>query len=239
MEMKIKMHSPLAKKVDKIPILPTVMSGTHIEDQEDRNINLPDKTARFAQKMQFLSRDCQMMLTLICFCLIIFVFGCYFERGVAGRSGTHAFFRGTDGVKHILKKNDVIVVFNDTYAYLKKGVVSTETEKLMGSISSSEGTDGDKQALMEGDTVIWKNGMAYVNKKGEKTREPAGTNTWFKVRKNNTFQYIKKGNKIVIEKVRDLNNLSEKMNVPEKKLKEQDNTEKDEVNIGRMDEVEN
>ena len=76
-------------------------------------------------------------------------------------------------------------------------------------------------------------------KKGEKAREPTGTNTWFKVRKNNTFQYIKKGNKIVIEKVRDLNNLSEKMNVPKKKLKEQDNTEKDEVNIGRMDEVEN
>ena len=233
MEMKINLHSPLAKKVDKIPILPTETSGVDIEDHD-----LPDK-ARFAQKMQFLSRDCQMMLTLICFCLIIFVFGCYFERGVAGRSGTHAFFRGTDGVKHILKKNDVIVVFNDTYAYLKKGVVSTETEKLMGSISSSEGTDGDKQALMEGDTVIWKNGMAYVNKKGEKTREPAGTNTWFKVKKNNTFQYIKKGNKIVIEKVRDLNNLSEKMDVPEKKLKEQDNTEIDEVNIGRMDEVEN
>ena len=239
MEIKINVHSPLAKKVDKITILPAETSGADIERQEAHNINLPDKTARFAQKMQFLSRDCQMMLTLICFCLIIFVFGCYFERGIAGRSGTHAFFRGTDGVKHILKKNDVIVVFNDTYAYLKKGVVSTETEKLMGSISSSEGTDGDKQALMEGDTVIWENGMAYVNKKGEKAREPAGTNTWFKVRKNNTFQYIKKSNKIVIEKVRDVNNLSEKMNVPEKKLKEQDNTEKDEVNIGRVDQVEN
>ena len=99
--MKINLHSPLAKKVDKIPILPTETSGVDIEDHD-----LPDK-ARFAQKMQFLSRDCQMMLTLICFCLIIFVFGCYFERGVAGRSGTHAFFRGTDGVKHILKKNDV------------------------------------------------------------------------------------------------------------------------------------
>ena len=68
--MKIKMHSPLAKKVDKIPILPTETSGADIERQEVHNINLPDKTARFAQKMQFLSRDCQMMLTLICFCLI-------------------------------------------------------------------------------------------------------------------------------------------------------------------------
>ena len=66
-------------------------------------------------------------------------------------------------------------------------------------------------------------------KKGKKAREPAGTNTFFKVKKNDTFQYTKKGNKIVIEKVRDLNNLSEK-------LKEQDNTEKHEVNTGRMDE---
>ena len=50
-----------------------------------------------------------------------------------------------------------------------------------------------------------------------------------KLRRTTRF---KKGNKIVIEKVRDLNNLSEK-------LKEQDNTEKHEVNTGRMDEVEN
>ena len=165
------------------------------------------------------------------------MFGCYFQRGIAGKylqnPKTHAFIGGTGGVK---QEDDVIVYLNNVYAYVKKGVGITKIGDLMGSISSSE---GDKQALMEGDTVIWEDGMAYVNKKGEKTREPAGTNTWFKVRKNNTFQYIKKGNKIVIEKVRDLNNFSEKMNVPEKNLKEQDNTEIDEVNIGRMDEVEN
>ena len=231
--MKIKLHSPLAKKLDKIPILPTETSSTDIEDQEEHNINLPDNTARFAQKMQFLSRDFQMMLTLICFCLIIFVFGCYFERGIAGRylqnPKTHAFFRGTDGVK---QEDDVIVFLNDVYAYVKKGVGIMKIGDPMGSIASSEGTNGDKQALMEGDTVIWEKGMAYVNKKGKKAREPAGTNTFFKVKKNNTFQYIKKGNKIVIEKVRDLNNLSEK-------LKEQDNTEKHEVNTGLMNEVEN
>ena len=227
--MKIKLHSPLAKKVDKIPILPTETSSTDIGDHEEHIINLPDKT----QKMQFLGRDCQMILTLICFCLIIFVFGCYFERGIAGRyiqnPKTHAFFRGTDGVK---QEDDVIVFLNDVYAYLKKGVGIMKIGDPMGSIASSEGTNGDKQALMEGDTVIWEKGMAYVNKKGKKATEPAGTNTFFKVKKNNTFQYIKKGNKIVIEKVRDLNNLSEK-------LKEQDNTEKHEVNTGRMDEVEN
>ena len=227
--MKIKLHSPLAKKGDKIPILPTETSSTDIGDHEEHNINLPDKT----QKMQFLGRDCQMILTLICFCLIIFVFGCYFERGIAGRylqnPKTHAFFRGTDGVK---QEDDVIVFLNDVYAYVKKGVGIMKIGDPMGSIASSEGTEGDKQALMEGDTVIWEKGMAYVNKKGKKAREPAGTNTWFKVKKNNTFQYIKKGKKIVIEKVRDLNNLSEK-------LKEQDNTEKHEVNTGRMDEVEN
>ena len=55
-----------------------------------------------------------------------------------------------------------------------------------------------------------------------------------KLRRTTRF---KKGNKIVIEKVRDLNSLSgEKMDVPENKLKEQDNTEKHEVNTGRMDE---
>ena len=235
--MKIKLHSPLAKKVDKIPILPTETSSTDIGDHEEHIINLPDKT----QKMQFLGRDCQMILTLICFCLIIFVFGCYFERGIAGRylqnPKTHAFFRGTDGVK---QEDDVIVFLNDVYAYVKKGVGIMKIGDPMGSIASSEGTEGDKQALMEGDTVIWEKGMAYVNKKGKKAREPAGTNTFFKVKKNNTFQYIKKGNKIVIEKVRDLNSLSgEKMDVPENKLKEQDNTEKHEVNTGRMDEVEN
>ena len=227
--MKIKLHSPLAKKVDKIPILPTETSSTDIGDHEEHNINLPDNT----HKMQFLGRDIQMMLTLICFCLIIFVFGCYFERGIAGRylqnPKTHAFFRGTDGVK---QEDDVIVFLNDVYAYVKKGVGIMKIGDPMGSIASSEGTEGDKQALMEGDTVIWEKGMAYVNKKGKKAREPAGTNTFFKVKKNNTFQYIKKGKKIVIEKVRDLNNLSEK-------LKEQDNTEKHEVNTGRMDEVEN
>ena len=221
--MKIKLHSPLAKKLDKIPILPTETSSTDIGDHEEHNINLPDKT----QKMQFLGRDCQMILTLICFCLIIFVFGCYFERGIAGRylqnPKTHAFFRGTDGVK---QEDDVIVFLNDVYAYVKKGVGIMKIGDPMGSIASSEGTEGDKQALMEGDTVIWEKGMAYVNKKGKKAREPAGTNTFFKVKKNDTFQYTKKGNKIVIEKVRDLNNLSEK-------LKEQDNTEKHEVNTGR------
>ena len=184
-EMKIKLHSPLAKKVDKIPILPTETSSTDIGDHEEHNINLPDKT----QKMHFLGRDCQMMLTLICFCLIIFVFGCYFERGIAGRylqnPKTHAFFRGTDGVK---QEDDVIVFLNDVYAYVKKGVGIMKIGDPMGSIASSEGTEGDKQALMEGDAVIWEKGMAYVNKKGKKAREPAGTNTFFKVKKNDTFQ---------------------------------------------------
>ena len=183
--MKIKLHSPLAKKVDKIPILPTEASSTDIEDHEEHNNNLPDKT----QKMHFLGRDCQMMLTLICFCLIIFVFGCYFERGIAGRylqnPKTHAFFRGTDGVK---QEDDVIVFLNDVYAYVKKGVGIMKIGDPMGSIASSEGTEGDKKALMEGDTVIWEKGMAYVNKKGKKAREPAGTNTFFKVKKNDTFQ---------------------------------------------------
>ena len=103
--MKFNITSPLSKKEDKCPILPTVISKEQnlenegadeknklseakkaeiiaaIEKSMDMGSNLPPKrTVRLVQKKRSTRQECQEMLSVIGYCVMFFLFGLYFGR---------------------------------------------------------------------------------------------------------------------------------------------------------------
>ena len=103
--MKFNITSPLSKKEDKCPILPTVVSKEQnseteganeknklseakkaeiiaaIEKSMDIGSNLPPKrTVRLVQKKRSTRQECQEMLSVIGYCVMFFLFGLYFGR---------------------------------------------------------------------------------------------------------------------------------------------------------------
>ena len=103
--MKFNITSPLSKKEDKCPILPTVIpkeQNAKIKGSDEENklpeakkaeiiaaieksmamgSNLPPrKTVRLVQKKRSTRQECQEILSVIGYCVMFFLFGLYFGR---------------------------------------------------------------------------------------------------------------------------------------------------------------